>query len=94
MRPITVLNAILLGSFLALFLGTAVTLFIFALIGPEAPSIKGEFGPLSIYCGIFFVLTLACAASFLGHLKKRPWRWLAQAVELVGLAAAIWYFLP
>lgn len=94
MRPITVLNGILFGSSVALFLGTAVTLLIFAIIGPESPSIKAEFGPLSVYAGIFFGMLMLSGSSFYGHLRLRKWRWWSQAATLLGLAAAILYLLP
>ncbi len=94
MRPITVLNGILFGSCVALFLGTSVTLLIFLIIGPETPSIKAELGSLSMYAGIFLGMMLLSGGSFYGHLRKRAWRWWSQAFTLAGLAGSILYLLP
>lgn len=94
MRPIAVLNGILFGSSVALFLGTAVTLLIFVIIGPEAPSIKAELGSLSIYALIFLVMMVVSGFSFYGHLRRLAWRWWSQAATLAALGGAIAYLLP
>lgn len=94
MRPITVLNGILFGSCVALFLGTAVTLLIFVIIGPETPSIKAELDSLTVFAVIFLGMLLLSGGSFYGHLRMRPWRWWSQAFTLAGLAATVYYLLP
>ncbi|HLU62577.1 MAG TPA: hypothetical protein VKZ99_09565 [Gammaproteobacteria bacterium] len=94
MRPITVLNGIVLGSCGSIFLGIAVTLLIFVLLGPENPSLQRELGPLTLYALIFLGLTLLSALAFVGQLLLKPWRWWAQAVMLAAATAAVWYLLP
>ncbi|HEX7046896.1 MAG TPA: hypothetical protein VF275_04940 [Gammaproteobacteria bacterium] len=94
MRPITVLNGIIMGSCGSIFIGIAVTLVIFLVLSPENPSLQRELGPLSVYAGIFAVLTALSVLSFAGHLLMKWWRWWAQAVLLIAGAAAIYYLLP
>lgn len=94
MRPITALNGIIMGSCGSILLGISVTLLIFLVLGPENPSLQRELRPLSIYAGIFAGLTALSAWAFVGQLLLKSWRWLAQAVLILGLAAAIYYLLP
>lgn len=94
MRPITVLNGIIMGSCGSIFLGLAVTLVIFQFLGSEEPRLRRELGPLSIYAAMFAVLTAVSAWAFLGQLLMKPWRWWAQGILLAGLAGAVFYLLP
>lgn len=94
MRPITVLNGIIMGSCGSIFLGIAVTLVIFLFLGPDEPRLQRELGPLSLYAGIFAILTALSAWAFLGQLLLKPWRWWAQGVLLAGVAGAVFYLLP
>lgn len=94
MRPITVLNGIILGSCGAIFIGIAVTLLIFLLLSPENPSLRRELGPLTVYAGIFAGMTALSAWAFLGQLLLKPWRWWAQAAMLLGGTASVYYLLP
>lgn len=94
MRPITVLNGILLGSCGSIFLGVAVTLLIFLILGPENPSLKRELGPLGVYALIFLGMTAVSGWAFVGQLLLKPWRWWAQGVLVVTATGVIWYLLP
>lgn len=94
MRPITVINGIILGSCLAIFLGLGVTLFIFLLLAPENPSLQRELAPLGVYTGIFGGMTGTAALAFYGQLKRLAWRWLAEAVLLAAGTATVLYLLP
>lgn len=94
MRPITVLNGIIMGSCGSIFIGIAVTLVIFLVLSPDNPSLQREMGPLSVYAGIFAGLTVLSVVSFLGHLRMKAWRWWAQLVLLLAGAGAVYYLLP
>lgn len=94
MRPITVLNGIIMGSCGSIFLGVAVTLVIFLFLGPDEPRLQRELGPLTLYAGMFAVLTALSAWAFLGQLLLKRWRWWAQGVLLAAIAGAVFYLLP
>lgn len=94
MRPITVLNGIIMGSCAAIFLGISVTLIIFLLLSPENPSLQREFALLRIYDALFAGLLLLSALAFIGQLLLKKWRWWAQGALVAGLAGAILYLLP
>lgn len=94
MRPITVLNGIIMGSCGSIFIGTAVTLVIFLIIGPENPSLKRELGPLTLYVAIFAGLTALSVLAFVGQLLVKPWRWWSQAAMLVAVTGVVFYLLP
>ncbi len=94
MRPITVLNGIIMGSCGSIFIGIAVTLVIFLVLGPENPSLQRELGPLTLYAAMFAALTGLSAWAFVGQLLLKSWRWWAQAVMLVAVAAVVFYLLP
>lgn len=94
MRPITVLNGIIMGSCGSIFTGIAVTLVIFLVIGPENPSLQRELGPLLRYAAIFLALTGLSTVAFIGQLLLKRWRWWAQGVMLVAVSAAVVYLLP
>ena len=94
MRPITVLNGIIMGSCMSIFIGIGVTLVIFLFLAPENPSLQRELGPLSVYAAIFAVLSVIAAWAFIGQLLLKGWRWWAQTVLLAAGAAAVFYLLP
>jgi hypothetical protein len=39
-------------------------------------------------------MTVICAASFIGLVKSRRWRWAAQGLMWAGLALVVLYYLP
>lgn len=94
MRPITVLNGIIMGSCGSIFIGIVVTLVIFLFLAPENPSLQRELAPLSVYASLFALLTGISAWAFIGQLLLKQWRWWAQGVLLATLAAAVIYLLP
>lgn len=94
MRPITVLNGIILGSCGSIFIGVAVTLVIFLILAPENPSLQRELQPLMTYGVIFLILTGLSAWAFVGQLLLKSWRWWAQGVLLLAGIAAVFYLLP
>ncbi len=89
MRPLTVLNAIVLGSSVAITFGLCATLVIFLLLADETPRFREELPLLARYSGIFVLLTTLAAVSFIGQARNAPWRRWAQGVMwgvLAGLA--------
>jgi hypothetical protein len=79
MRPLTVLNAIVLGSAASITFGLTAVLIIYLVLGDRHPQLTQEFGPLVRSAGQFAVLTLVAGMSFAALVKNTRWRWLAQA---------------
>lgn len=94
MRPMTMLNGILLGTAAAIAVGSAVTLLIVSLLAGESERLRGEWRPLLTTTVLFASLTGLCAAAFVGHLRARPWRWVAQVGMLLALGAIVAFFWP
>ena len=94
MRPLTVLNGIIFGSCLSIFIGLAVTWFLFMLLAPENPSLQVELGPLGLYMLIFLGMSLVSGVAFLGQLLRKAWRWWAEAGLLLAGTATVFYLLP
>ena len=78
MKPLTVITGIILGSAASIFLGLAVVVFLFAVVGDGDPRVESQFKPLIQSTLVFMALTGVGAWSFLGLVKQRPWRWWAQ----------------
>jgi uncharacterized membrane protein len=79
MRPLTVVNAIVLGSAAAITFGLTAVLVIYLILKDRHPQLAQEFGPLLRSSGQFAVLTIVAGASFIAQLKSLPWRRIAQA---------------
>jgi len=94
MRPLTVLLGIVMGSTAAIALGLAMVLIIFLILSDEHAELRAEYGPLLRSTVLFTLLAGAAIASFVGELRSRPWRRVAQAALVLGLAAAVWVYWP
>jgi hypothetical protein len=94
MQPLTVITGILLGSSAAIASGLAVVLFLFWLLADDYPRLNAEMPALLSSSAIFVGLTALCAISFLGLVKDRGWRWLAQFAMWLGLFGVGWFFWP
>lgn len=79
MRPLTVVNAIVLGSASAITFGLTAVLIIYLILLDRHPQLAQELGPLMRSAGQFAVLTVVSGASMLAMLKTLRWRWVAQA---------------
>lgn len=93
MRPLTIITGVVLGSSASITLGLAVVMLIFFLSGLDEPRIQEEFEPLLGSVGLFAILTVLSAASFIALLKERSWRWYAQIamwVALILIARSYW----
>jgi hypothetical protein len=94
MRPMTMLNGFLLGTSVAIAIGTAVTLLIVTLLVGESSRLEGEWRPLLLTTVLFTALSGVCAAAFVGHLREHAWRWSAQLGVVLALAATVAFFWP
>ncbi len=94
MRPLAIVNGILLGSSVAITLGLGVTLFIFWLLLPEhAKAVQPEMQPLAYSTAIFAVVTAVAAAAFIGQLLDKRWKWAAEVLLLAAFCGVGWYYL-
>lgn len=94
MRPLAILNGIILGSSVAIALGLGVTVFIFYLLIPEHPEMKTEFGSLLNSTGIFMTVSAVAALAFAGQVMDKRWKWIAEAGLVLALAVTVLYYLP
>lgn len=94
MRPMTMLNGVLLGTAVAIAIGTAVTLLIVSLLAAESQRLQGEWRPLLVTTILFTLLSGVCAVALVGHLRERAWRWIAQIGVLCALVAIVAFFWP
>lgn len=94
MRPLTVLNGIIFGSCLSIFIGLAVTWLLFTLLAPENPSLQVELKPLGVYTLVFFAMSLVSGTAFIGQLLWKVWRWWAEGGLLLAGTATVFYLLP
>ena len=94
MFPFTVILGILMGSLAAIAFGLAVVAFIFWLLQDQYPRVADEMPLLLRSAGIFTLLAVAAALSFLGTLRRKHWRYAALISLWLGLAATGWYYWP
>jgi len=79
MRPLTVVNAIVLGSAAAITFGLTAVLIIYLILKDRHPQLAQELGPLLRSASQFAVLTIVSGVSFLAMLKNLRWRWIAHS---------------
>jgi uncharacterized membrane protein len=94
MRPLTVINGILLGSSLSITVSLAAVLFIFLVLGDDYPRLQHEFSPLLHSLLIFLGMTTISAVSFYALLINHRGRYWSQALLWMGVAATGWYYWP
>jgi hypothetical protein len=94
LQPLTALIGIVMGSSVALLAGLSMTLVVFLLMPDYYERLAGEFGPLLQAIAWAALLTLTSAASFLGQLKARPWRFAAQLGLLGAIGLVAWTYWP
>jgi len=94
MRPLMVINGILLGSCLSIAVSLGLVLIVFLVIGEDYPRVQHEFRPLASSLSIFVVMTIISAGSFYTLAKDHRWRWAAQVLMWLGLAATGWHYWP
>lgn len=99
MRPMTFINGVLLGSSAALAGVLGVILFFrWVMVGDptlDQTVVQSDLplGELARDMAIFGALTLLALAAFLGELRARRWRLLADWLMSLGLVAVVIFFL-
>jgi hypothetical protein len=94
MQPLTVMTGIILGSAFSIALGLSVVLLLLVIVGTDYPQVAAERVGLSRSIAIFWFLTAVAAASFIGDLKLRWWRWPAQLLLWTVLVFTGLYYWP
>jgi len=94
MRPLTMINGILLGSCLAISVSLAMVLIVFLVLGDEHPRLQHEFRPLLTSMLIFLGMTVISAASFYSLIINHRARVWAQGLMWLGMAVTTWYYWP
>lgn len=94
MRPLTVVNLIILGSCFAIAFSLAAVLIVVLVLGGEYPRLQAEFRPLLKSFSLFFAMTAVSAASFYALVIAHRLRFLAQGLMWLGLIATGWYYWP
>lgn len=94
MRPLTVINLIILGSCFAIAFSLAGVLIVVLVLGDEYPRLQAEFRPLLNSLFLFLALTAISATSFYGLVITHRLRFWAQGAMWLGLFATGWYYWP
>jgi len=94
MRPLGFLTGVILGSAASIALVLLMVVVVFAFAAGGTSAIGDEYPGLLASAGLFGVLAGAAAAAFAGLQRERPWRWAAQALMWLLLAAIAGYYWP
>jgi hypothetical protein len=94
LRPLAVINGIVLGCCLSISVSLAAVMFVYLLLGDEYPRLQAEFRPLLASMLIFLGMTAISGASFYTLLTKRKIRTALQIAMWAGLLATSWHYIP
>ena len=94
MRPLGFLTGVVLGSAASIALVLLMVVAVFALGAGGQPAVGREYTALLASAGLFSVLAAAAGAAFAGLQHGRPWRWAAQALMWLLVAAIAWHYWP
>ena len=94
MRPLMVINGIMLGSSFSIAVSLALVLIVFLVIGEDYPRVRQETEPLIVSMFIFIGMTIISAASFYTLAKNPPLKRPAQGLMWLGLCATAWFYWP
>ena len=94
MRPLTVINGIVLGSCLSIAVSLLAVMIVYLILGDDYPRVQQEFRPLLASTLIFFGMTAISAASFYSMLTNRKTAPIFQVAMWLSLAATSWYYSP
>lgn len=94
MRPLMVINGVLLGTCLSIFMSLLLVLIVFLVIGQDHPRIQDEIRPLIHSMLIFFGMTTISGGSFYTIAVNHRLRWWSQGLLVLGLAACVAYYWP
>lgn len=93
MRPLAVLNGIVLGSCFAISLGLFVVLFLYGL-NADYDYIRKDIPALIGHAAWFTVAALVSAISFWSVVRERWWVWYAQAALVAALGLLVYRYWP
>jgi len=94
MRPMAVLVGIIMGSAIALTVSLTMSAIVFALLPEYSARLAGERLPLLKALLWGWSLTAVSAASFIGELRGRRWRYGSQALLGIMLLLLGWIYWP
>jgi hypothetical protein len=92
-KPLAALLGIVMGSLVAMFGGLAMTLAVYLLLPEYHDRLAGERAPLLGAVAWTACLSAVAALAFIGEIRDRRWKRVAQlalAVLLVAFAATYW----
>lgn len=79
---------------MALAIGLVLTWVVILFLPAQEARFAPEQGALLKAVAVFTLFAVACATSFYGELRLRPWRLAAHAGMLVMLAIVVWLYWP
>ena len=94
MRPLGFLTGVVLGSAAAISLVLLMVVLALALSAGQSPEASREYPSLVLSAGLFAALAALAGTAFVGLLRERPWRWIAQSAMWLLMAGIAWYFWP
>lgn len=94
MRPLGFLTGVILGSAASIALVLLMVVVVFAFAAADSSTVREEYPGLLASAALFGVLAGVAAAAFAGLQRERPWRWAAQALMWLLLAAIAGFYWP
>lgn len=94
MRPLTVINGIILGTCLSIAVSLAAVVLMFLILDDKYPRLGYEFRALIASLAIFIAMTAISAVSFYWLLVRHDWRFAAQGGLWAAIGMTVYYFLP
>ncbi|MFT4046923.1 MAG: hypothetical protein QM661_09535 [Solimonas sp.] len=93
MKALNLFNGVMLClmATFAVTLGAVCVMYAFYL--DELPRLRAEWQLVLHVTGLFIMLSVIAALAFWGQWRRRPWRWPAEGVLVVALAAGSWALL-
>ena len=94
MAPFTMILGVVLGSLASIAFSLSVVMLVFWLLRDDHPRFLTEMPEVIRGTLIFYFLAASAAASFVGSLRGRPWRFIAFALLGAGLLSTAYYYWP
>jgi len=94
MRPLTVINGVVLGSCLSIAVSLTAVMVVYLLLRDDYPRVQAEIQPLLASLLIFLGMTAISGVSFYALLTNRSKAIFLQFLMWGGLAATAWYYVP
>lgn len=93
-QPLVALLGVVMGSSVALLAGLTMTMVVFLLMPEFHDRLSGEYLPLLQAIAWAVLLAATSAAAFVGQLKYRPWRFVAQLGLVASVGMVAWKYWP